>query len=82
MRLTPFPGYYWTPSLFTLTGAFFAWALLRGRMLDVAPVAREVVIENMEDLVIVLDTQSHIVDFNPAAQAACRLFAWIDRRYA
>jgi PAS domain S-box-containing protein len=73
LRLTPFPGYYWTPSMFALTGALFGWAVLRGRMLNVAPVAREAVIENMDDLVIVLDTQNHIVDFNPAAQAVCGL---------
>ena len=76
LHLTPYPGYYWTPSLFTLTGGLFAWTVLRGGLLDVAPVAREAIFENVTDLVIVLDTQNHIVDFNPAAKlpaACCRV---------
>jgi PAS domain S-box-containing protein len=57
-----------TPFAFSLTGLAFVWALFRYRMLDVVPAARDAVIENMSDAVIVLDAQNRIVDLNPAAQ--------------
>ncbi len=73
LRLTPVPGYYWTPSMFVLTGGLFAWGVLRGCFLNFAPVARDVVIEGLDDIVIVLDAQDYLVDFNPAARAVCGL---------
>ncbi|MBE7535588.1 MAG: diguanylate cyclase [Anaerolineales bacterium] len=67
LKLTPLPTIDHTPLLFTLTGIIFIYALLRYRLLDVIPIARDVLIENMSDGVIVLDAQSRIVDFNPVA---------------
>jgi PAS domain S-box-containing protein len=46
-----------------------AWSILRLRLLDIVPVARESIIEGMSDAVIVLDGRNHIVDMNPAAEA-------------
>ncbi len=57
-----------TPFAFTLAGLIVAWGLFRYRMLDIVPVARDTVIENMADGVIVVDAQRRIVDLNPAAQ--------------
>ncbi len=71
LDLTPVHGYYWTPAAFTLTGWLFGWALFSGHLFDFTPVARNTVLENIDDLVIVLDKQQRIVDFNRAAQAAC-----------
>ncbi len=73
LGLTPTSGYYWTPATFSVTSLLFAYALLRGRMFDFSPIALRTVFENIDDLVIVLDRDGHIVEFNRAAQAACGL---------
>ncbi len=64
----PLPGLDLTPLGFTLTGLIMAWALFRYRLLSVVPIARDAIIENMRDGVIVLDPRNHIVDLNPAAE--------------
>ena len=69
LGLSPFPQLYLTPFAFTALGLIVAWGFLRLRLLDMAPVARDAVIENLADGVIVLDGQSRIVDLNPAAEA-------------
>ena len=73
LGLTPTSGYYWTPATFTLSSLLFAYTLLRGRVFDFTPIALETVFQNISDLVIVLDRQGHIANFNLAAQAACGL---------
>ena len=45
-----------------------AFGLFRFRFLDVVPAARDAVIENMRDGVVVLDAKNRIVDINPAAE--------------
>ncbi|MCL4267370.1 MAG: PAS domain-containing sensor histidine kinase [Anaerolineae bacterium] len=57
-----------TTFAFVLSGVCIAWALFRFRLFDLAPMARDVVMENMADGVVVLDTQGRIVDMNPAAR--------------
>ncbi|MBV9231297.1 MAG: PAS domain S-box protein [Chloroflexi bacterium] len=57
-----------TPFAFMISGVTIALSLFRFRLLDIIPVAREAVFENMSDAVIVLDEQSRIVDINPAAR--------------
>jgi PAS domain S-box-containing protein len=66
-RLSPFPHLDLTPFGFTLAGVLWAWGTLRFRLLDIVPVARDVLVENMADALIVLDAQNRIVDVNPAA---------------
>ncbi len=63
----PIPGLDWTPIAFALTGLILAWTILRFRLFDLVPVARDTLIENMGSGVLVLDTQDRIVDINPAA---------------
>src|SRR5205085_12040664 len=67
---SPFPRLDLTPFAFTITGIAMASSLFRFRLLDIRPIARAVLIENMNDIVLVLDEQNRIVDFNPAAQRA------------
>ncbi|MGB8983094.1 MAG: histidine kinase N-terminal 7TM domain-containing protein [Anaerolineales bacterium] len=55
-----------SPITFGLSGLIFAFAFLRTHFLDLIPVARGRLIENMRDGVIVLDVQNRIVDINPA----------------
>src|SRR5260221_7754740 len=57
-----------TPLAFTVSGLAIAWSLFRYRMLDLAPVARNAVVEGMSDAVLVLDQRNRITDLNPAAQ--------------
>lgn len=58
-----------TPFSFSLSGLAFSWAVLRGRLFDLVPIARGMVIENMSDAVVILDVDNHIVGINPAAEA-------------
>jgi len=65
------PGLDLTPAVMSVSGAILAYSVYKFELLDLTPVARDVLIEDMHDSVIVLDTQNRIVDINPAA---CRLF--------
>ena len=56
-----------TPFTFAITGVGMAYALFRHRLLDIAPLAHDVVIAGMKDGMIVLDANRRIVDINPAA---------------
>ena len=66
--MSPFPGLDLTPLVFTVSGILLAVALTRFRFLDIAPVARDLLVENMSDGVLVLDNRQRIVDTNPAMQ--------------
>jgi PAS domain S-box-containing protein len=66
--LIPLQGIDLTPFSFVLTGLSMAWGVFRYQLLDVVPVARDMIIESMRDGVIVLDARRRIVDLNPAAQ--------------
>ncbi|MBN1886640.1 MAG: SpoIIE family protein phosphatase [Thermoflexales bacterium] len=69
LGINPIPHLDFTPFAFSLGALCFGWAFFRFRMLDIAPVARDAVIESMSDGMIVLDMQNRIVDLNPAAEA-------------
>ena len=56
-----------TPFAFTVTGVGMAYALFRHRLLDIAPIARDIIIEGMKDGMIVTDANRRIVDINHAA---------------
>ncbi len=66
-RLGP-AGVDWTPVAFTLAGACLAVSLLRYRLLDVVPVARDQLLAGLADSVLVLDPSHRILDLNPAAR--------------
>jgi PAS domain S-box-containing protein len=60
---------------FSVSGVAFAYAIAQHDLLDVRPIGRNVVIEEMDDGVLVHDHEDRIVDANPAAN---RLFGWSD----
>jgi PAS domain S-box-containing protein len=64
--VNPFPHVDLTPLAFSITGLAMGWSLYRYRLLDIVPVARNVVIEGMSDAVIVIDAQDRVIDANPA----------------
>ncbi|MEM9950466.1 MAG: histidine kinase N-terminal 7TM domain-containing protein [Chloroflexota bacterium] len=65
---TPLPDYFDpTPTIFLVTGICIGLAYYRFRLMDIVPVAREIIVENMVDGVIVVDREVRIVDINKAA---------------
>jgi PAS domain S-box-containing protein len=65
---SPFMNLDLTPFMFTLSGLAVIWGFYRYQLMDIVPVARESVIEVMDDGVIVLNQHGRIVDINPAAE--------------
>ncbi|MXR50082.1 PAS domain S-box protein [Halovenus sp. WSH3] len=75
-----------TPVSFVGTAAVLMFATFRLRLLDTIPVARQTVLEEMEDMVVVLDEDNDIIttnsaarrqfglDSSPAGQSASELF--------
>jgi PAS domain S-box-containing protein len=61
-------GFDPTPIAFTASGACFTLGIYRFRLFGLVPVARDMVVDSMEDAVIVLDAQRRIVDLNAAAE--------------
>lgn len=57
-----------SPASFGITGIIFVFATLRTRFMDLIPVARTHLIENMGDGVLVLDPQNRIADLNPSME--------------
>src|SRR5690606_2982022 len=57
-----------TPVGFAIGSALLAYAAFRYRLLELVPIARRLVVENMADGIVMLDKSGRILDFNPAAQ--------------
>lgn len=56
------------PILFGVSAITFAYSVLHNNMMDLIPIARSHLIENMSDGILVLDAQNRIVDINPAME--------------
>lgn len=56
------------PITFGISGIIYAYAIFRHQFMNLVPVARGHLIENMSDGVLVLDVQGRIVDINPAME--------------
>lgn len=54
---------------FSLSGLIFVWGFRHWHLLEIAPVARDALIESLEDGVVVLDAHDRMVDVNPRAAA-------------
>lgn len=66
-RLSPWEYLDLTPFAFVLSAMAVSVGCLRFRLLDVVPIARDVVLENMSEGVLVVDEQNRVVDFNRVA---------------
>lgn len=64
-----------TPFAFTISVFVFTFGIYRFRLVDLPPVARDLVVEKMPDGMIVLDTRGIVVDINPALQKALNISA-------
>ena len=58
-----------TPLFLGVSGLFFVYGFTKLRMLEIIPLARDVIFENMSTGVLILDREDRIVDFNPALHA-------------
>jgi diguanylate cyclase (GGDEF)-like protein len=57
---------------FVANGVIYWWALFRLRMLQLVPVARSFVFEQMTDALVVIDRDNRVLDLNPAAVRLAR----------
>lgn len=53
--------------VFAPAGLALVWGMYRHKLLDLAPVAHDAVVEGMSDGTMVLDKQGRIIDLNPSA---------------
>lgn len=67
-EIHPVSRYDLTPVVAGVSGLIIAQGIFRYRLFDIVPVARENVIENMTEGLMVLDAQNRIVDMNRTAQ--------------
>jgi PAS domain S-box-containing protein len=78
--ITPFVGnaiynftilpidYDLTPLFFVATGIAIIWGVFCVQFLDLVPIARDTIFENISDAILVFDKQNRIVDFNQIAK--------------
>jgi PAS domain S-box-containing protein len=66
--LNPIPGFDWTPVLFVFTGLVITFGIVKYRMFDLVPFARNKLIDTMSDGVIVVNSEGFIEDYNPAVE--------------
>lgn len=62
-----------SPVAFAMAGLAFSVGISRYRLLDLKPIARAMLVEELRDGVIVLDRDERIVDLNPAARKVLHL---------
>jgi len=66
-KKSPFPYLDLTPFAFSISGLAFLWGIMRYQLLDLVPIAKEIVIHNLHDGIIVIDEARRILDINPTA---------------
>lgn len=66
---SPLPGFDTALVGMIVASLILAGNILKFGLLDLVPVARHIVVENMSDGLLVLDAQDRLMDINPAAQA-------------
>lgn len=65
--LNPYPGYDWTPVSFVISGIIFSYGVVRHKIFNLVPVARNELIDKMEDGVLVINGNGFTEDCNPSA---------------
>lgn len=56
-----------TPIIFTITGVSFAWAIFGGHLLEVVPLAHDVIVQKLSTGIVILDLEKNVGDINSAA---------------
>ncbi len=65
-KVTPFKGIDPTSIAFIISGAVIAISLYWLRMFNIMPIARKQAIDNLNDGMIILDSENRVVEANPA----------------
>jgi len=68
LKLLPVTLHDTTPLTFGISNLLMSLALFRFRIFELVPIARDLLIENLQDCVFVLNAQSKIIDMNPSAE--------------
>jgi PAS domain S-box-containing protein len=63
------PGVDWSSITFSITGVIFLIALYGSRFMEIVPTARNMMLDQMSDGVLVVDEHMRLVDFNPSARS-------------
>ncbi|MEF8874217.1 MAG: histidine kinase N-terminal 7TM domain-containing protein [Candidatus Thermoplasmatota archaeon] len=61
-------NYYLTVLMFSLSGITIWYALFKLKFLDILPIARDEVFDNISDSIFVLDPQNRVMDYNQEAE--------------
>jgi|WetSurMetagenome_2_1015567.scaffolds.fasta_scaffold54287_2 PAS domain S-box-containing protein len=69
LRAPPTYNIDMTPPAFAVSGLIIALGLFRFDIFKIVPIARNIVVDNMNDSVFVLDVNDNILDLNKAAEA-------------
>ncbi|MDA0709014.1 MAG: ATP-binding protein, partial [bacterium] len=64
-ELNPLPFLDLTPFSFIVLGVIVFWSSFRYQLLTVVPIARDTIIDGMEDGIIVFDAKGRVIDYNP-----------------
>jgi PAS domain S-box-containing protein len=65
--INPLPNVDIVPFAFIVSGLIIGWGVFNYRLLELTPVARDVLFAHMADSVVVLDKENNLIDFNPSA---------------
>jgi diguanylate cyclase (GGDEF)-like protein/PAS domain S-box-containing protein len=65
---SPVKHYNFTTAVFSISGVILFWILFRFRFLDLLPLARDMVIDNLDDGFLVIDHKHRLVYLNPSAK--------------
>lgn len=68
LGLGPFKYLDMTSYTFSITGLLLFIGMFRYKILDLIPIARDAVIDSMDDLLMVIDTKNRIIDINNSAK--------------
>jgi PAS domain-containing protein len=66
--MSPWPDFNPAMAVVSISGILMAYALFHYRLFDIAPLARDAVIDELADGLVVLDLESRLRDFNAAAR--------------
>jgi PAS domain S-box-containing protein len=67
-KVNPWPGLDLTPFAFSITGVIFAWGLRQFHVFKLVPLARDALVDQMNDGIIVLGQDNLLIDINPSAR--------------
>jgi hypothetical protein len=67
LGLSPVQGLDITTLAFTFSALVLVWMIFGNHLFDLIPIARNTLVDNMPDGVIVMDSEDRVIDINPAA---------------